>query len=45
MHNTNNPEEFRLPVRDTLLHVFKFLWTARRDLLLMAAIPVGGLTI
>jgi hypothetical protein len=45
MYNTTNPEEFRLPVRDTLLDVFKFLWTARRDLLLMAAIPVIGLTI
>jgi hypothetical protein len=45
MHNTTDPEEFRLPIRDTLLDVFKFLWTARRDLLLMAAIPVVGLTI
>ena len=45
MYNTSDPEEFRLPVRDTLLDVFKFLWTARRDLLLMAAIPVVGLTI
>ncbi len=45
MYNTTDPEEFRLPVRDTLLDVFKFLWTARRDLLLMAAIPVVGLTI
>jgi hypothetical protein len=45
MHNTTDSEEFRLPVRDTLLDVFKFLWTARRDLLLMAAIPVVGLTI
>ena len=45
MHNIRDPEEFRLPIRDTLLHIFKFLWTARRDLLLMAAIPVVGLTI
>jgi hypothetical protein len=45
MHNTTDTEEFRLPIRDTLLDVFKFLWTARRDLLLMAAIPVVGLTI
>ena len=45
MYNTTDPEEFRLPIRDTLLDVFKFLWTVRRDLLLMAAIPVVGLTI
>ena len=45
MYNTTDPEEFRLPIRDTLLDIFKFLWTARRDLLLMAVIPVVGLTI
>ena len=45
MNNTKDTEEFRLPVRDTLLDVFKFLWTARRDLLIMVTIPAVGLTI
>ena len=45
MRNTTDPEKFRLPIRDTLLDVLKFLWTARRDLLLMVAIPIVGLTI
>lgn len=42
---SESSDDFRLPIRATLGDIYRFLWTARRDLVLMAAIPVVGLTI
>ena len=38
-------DEFKIPVKAALRDIYRFLWTARRDLVLMAAIPVVALTL
>ncbi len=45
MANIPTSDEFRLPVLATLKDIYGFLWSARRDLILIAAIPIVGLTV
>lgn len=42
---SESSEDFRLPVGASLRDIYHFLWTARRDLVLMAAIPIVSLTL
>ena len=45
MPNITASDEFRLPIFDTLKDIYVFLWSTRRDLMLIAAIPVVALTV
>lgn len=38
-------DDFKLPIGDAIGDVYRFLWSARRDLVFMAAIPIVALTV